>query len=267
LVEFWEWYRRAGAALFQLGVLFPRNDASGKLFAVPGSLWGLAFLAVAALMRWASAYFFFQLLAPLALVPWVAGLTLFSGGWRAMRWAWPAIVFLLFMVPMPGFIHGISAQQLQSIGTKASVYTIQTLGIPAVAQENLIQLESGPLNVAEVCSGLRMLMLFFAVCVGAAFILQCELWEKIVIVLSAPPIAIFANVVRLTVTALASHLQWGEWFFELAHNWAGYLMMVLGILVLWGEISLLKRLILEPASKGPLSLGRPVVPGVRNPNS
>ncbi|MBN2474013.1 MAG: exosortase/archaeosortase family protein [Pirellulales bacterium] len=255
-----------GAALLQLAPLFLEGE-TGEPFSAPGSMWGLAFLGFAAFCRAVSEYFFFQLLAPFALVPWVAGLTLFIGGWRAMRWAWPAIVFLLFMVPLPGFLSGMSAQTLQKIGTKTTVFTIQTLGLSAVAQGNVIQLENRQLNVVEACSGLRMLMLFIAVCVGTAFVLKCPLWERIVIALSAAPIAIFANVVRLTITALLYHLDWGELADHLIHKGAGLFMMPLAFLVLWGELSLLKLLFLEPASERPLTLGRTLAADFRNRQS
>jgi len=267
-----------GAALFQLIVLFQQSDTDNGsftglstgsftesfsgIFSVSGCLWGLAFLAVAALMRWTAAFLFLNLLIPLALVPWLFGVTMFVGGWRAMRWAWPAVLFLVFMVPLPGMVSGLSAQTLQLIGTKTSVFAIQTLGIPAVAQGNVIHLETKPLNVAEACSGLRMLMLFFAVCVGAALVLRCPLWEKVVIVLSAAPIAVFANVVRLTITALLYHMDMGDLADHLFHDGAGFLMMPLAMLLLWGEMSLLRKILLDPVSQVPLPLGGPLGPGV-----
>ena len=65
---------------------------------------------------------------------------LFVGGWQGLRWAWPAILFLFFMMPLPGDVQGMASQQLQTLATRISVFVIQTLGIPAVAQGNVIQL-------------------------------------------------------------------------------------------------------------------------------
>ena len=36
-----------------------------------------------------------------SLFPFLIGMTLAIGGWKALRWAWPSILFLLFMVPPP----------------------------------------------------------------------------------------------------------------------------------------------------------------------
>ena len=98
-----------------------------------GSLWGLLLIAVAGSMRMASSYYYYDLLDPASLVPCLAGLTLFVGGWKALRWAWPSIVFLVFMIPLPGFLATVMGGPLQRLATVASTFMIQTLGISAVA--------------------------------------------------------------------------------------------------------------------------------------
>ena len=178
-----------------------------------------------------------------------------------MKRVWPSLLFLFFMLPLPGFLESMLRQPLQDFGTMTSVFVIQTLGIAAVAQGNVIQLTKGELGVVEACSGLRMLMLFFAICVGAAFMLRCAIWEKVLIVVSAIPIAIFSNVARITITAILYEAarKWptvistetADWVF---HDMAGLLMMPLALLLLWGEMALLSKLLLEPIAKSSLSM-------------
>ena len=43
-------------------------------------------------------------------------LTLVLGGWRALRWAWPSILFLIFMVPLPDFVAAALGGKLQRRG-------------------------------------------------------------------------------------------------------------------------------------------------------
>ena len=53
--------------------------------------------------------------------------------------------------------------------------------------------------------------MFFTLCVGAAFMMRkTPVWERMLIVVSAPPIAVLANVFRITLTAV---------LFEMAHQW------------------------------------------------
>jgi len=168
------------------------------------------------------------------------------------------------MLPLPGPVSDKLSQPLQLLGTRVSVYVIQTLGIAASFKGNIIEMQGGDLEVARACSGLRMLVLFFAICVGVAFVIRRTWWEKIVIVVSAVPIAIIANVARLTVTAILYEMarRWPDVIDahkaeEIIHDWSGYLiMMPLAMLLLWVELTLLSKLFLEPAAKGPLSLGR-----------
>jgi exosortase len=229
--------------------------------------WGLAFFAGWALMRLTSAGLGMERTDEWSILAFAAGVAVFMGGWRALRWAWPSIVFLYFMTPLPGAVQNRFSFLLQAICTKASVYAIQTLGIPAVvrgAEGNVIQLPERQLGVVEACSGIRMLMLFFAICVGAAFVLRCPLWKKAVIVVSAVPIAVFSNVARITFTAVLYHLagllppelatsveQWSDWTF---HKGAGWLMMPLALVLLLALWRLLEKLVVDQVPKGPLAL-------------
>jgi exosortase len=249
--------------LFSLFLLWYRREMIIP-FAGRGSLWGLAFLAVWAIVRWVAVYFNFGSLTEYSMLPFLAGLALFVGGWQALRWAWPAIVFLMFMVPMPGDAQGLISQQLQYVATRISVFVVQTLGIPAMAVGHWIQLTDGrQLNVEDACSGLRMMMMFVAMCAGAAIIVRRPLWEKLFILASAIPIAVLGNVMRIVVTAIGSEIVHRyfttmdpEQTVETIHTWAGYLIeMPAGLLLLWIELTLLSKLLISPLPERPLMLG------------
>jgi len=223
------------------------------------SSWGLALLAVSAAMRWASEYFYYNTLDPLSLLPCAAGLALLWAGWGGLRWAWPSIVFLVFMIPIPGTVAGWMSQPLQRIGTTLSTYLIQTLGIPAVAQGNVIALSAGSIGVVEACSGLRMLMLFIAVCVCAVLVLPLRPIDKIIVLLSAPPIAVVANVFRITVTAVLHDTVSQELADRVFHDLAGLLMMPLALALVLLETILLKHLLIDPSATGPMTVVQPRV--------
>ncbi len=212
---------------------------------VKGIWWGLPLIALAAAMRWASAYYYYELLDPMSLVPCLAGLTLFLGGWRALRWAWPAIVFLVFMVPLPGFIAGTLSHPLQRIGTLASTYVIQTIGLPCTSRGNVIVLATGQVGVVEACNGLRMMMLFVAVSAGAALVIEGGFLRKTVVVLSAIPIAVIANVARITVTSVLHEWVSHDLADKLFHDVAGFFMMPLAVGLLWLELGLISTLTIE----------------------
>lgn len=247
--------------LFALVLLWLRRDMI-RPFTDQGSYWGLAFFALWAVMRWTAIYFNYGSLPEMSLIPFFAGLALFVGGWQGLRWSWPAILFLFFMIPLPGAVQNLASQQLQALATKMSVFTIQTFGIPAYAQGNVIQLSERPLEVARACSGLRMMTLFFAICIGAAFVVRKPLWERLVMIFSAPPIAVISNVARIVATAalceIARHwpnLISAEAADKFMHDTAGLLMMPFGLLLLWFEMFLISKLLLAPPAARPLVVG------------
>jgi exosortase len=203
------------------------------------NLWGLLLMVVAGAMRMISSYYYYDLLDPASLVPCLAGLALFVGGWNAIRWAWPSIVFLVFMVPLPGFLATLMGQPLQRFATIASTWAIQTIGISAVAEGNVIYLSDSSIGVIDACNGLRNMMLFLTVCVGVTFVIRRSLIEKVIIIISSAGIALVANVIRITATAV---LQ--ETFKiqpERVHEWAGLFMMPLAVVLLWFELAYLSH--------------------------
>ena len=198
-----------------------------------GSWWGLVLVAMAAGLRISSPYFFLDLPDPVSIIPCLAGIALFLGGWPVLRWSWPALIFLTFMIPLPGPIAGILSHPLQRIGAIASTFVIQTLGIPSVVRGNIIVLPSTELGVAEACNGLPMMMLFFAVCFAAVFLSHRTRIEKLIILASAIPIAVLANVIRISMTAVFYQLGGIDMGKKLFHDLAGWFMMPLAVILLW----------------------------------
>ncbi|MDY0166375.1 MAG: exosortase/archaeosortase family protein [Thermoguttaceae bacterium] len=237
--------------IFSVVLLWVRRDMV-KPWPQEGSWWGLVFFGLFGAFVLASAYFPYATPRRMSIIPFVAGLALFVGGWRALHWSWPAIVFLVFMVPLPESFSTLLRDPLQRAGTISSVYIIQTLGIPATAQGNVIHLTEGQLGVVEACSGLRMLMLFFAVCIGATFILRQPWWEKVVVVLSAVPIAVAANVFRIAITAVLHELVSTELADQVFHDFAGMMMMPVAIAMLSAELWLISHLVIEMPRTRPI---------------
>jgi exosortase len=215
--------------------------------------WGLAVLGAGAALHLAGGVFGVEALDALALLPSVAGLCLLLGGWGALRWAWPAIAFLGFMLPLPFRAEVALAHPLRRLATVCSTYCLQTLGYPALAEGNIIYIDEVKLGVVEACSGLGMLMTFFALSTAVALMLERRLADKLVIVASAVVIAVIANVTRITATG-AVHCTWGPGAGQFLHDWAGWLMMPLALGLLWLELQFLDRLFVTAAAAAPLPI-------------
>ena len=146
------------------------------------------------------------------------------------------------MVPLPGFLANLMGGPLQRLATVASTFLIQTIGISAVAEGNVISLADSQIGVAEACNGLRNMMLFLTVCVGFVFISRRSATEKVIIVLSSAVIALLANVVRIAITAILHQTVSHQAATTLYHDLAGWFMMPLAVVFLWLELAYLNRI-------------------------
>src|SRR5205823_11142714 len=93
--------------------------------------WDLPVLAGAMALRLIAAGSDIGALDAFSLVPALAGVVLMAGGATLLRWAWPAIAFLGFMLPLPFTIEAALAQPLRRVATVVSTYVLQTVGCPA----------------------------------------------------------------------------------------------------------------------------------------
>ena len=97
-------------------------------------------------------------------------------------------------------MHG----KLQRLASICSTFVLQTLGVSAFRQGNLISIPGLRASAEDcrACSGLRMLTIFCALAVAMVFLIERPWWDKFVILLSAIPIALAVNIIRITVTGL-----------------------------------------------------------------
>jgi exosortase len=224
--------------------------------------WGVALLLAGAAVRLTGVYFYLDWLDAASLLPTLAGLCLLGGGWPALRWAWPAVVFLCFMLPLPYQAEMLLAHPLRRLATRASTFALQTLGLPALAQGNVVVIDDLKIGVVEACSGLGMLMTFFALSTAVALAIRRPFFDRAVVFLSAVPIGLLMNVLRITVTAVLFRTAGPAVAGAVFHDLAGWVMMPLALAVLWLELRLLARLFVEPERTGPvpLRLGVPDAP-------
>jgi exosortase len=242
---------------FSLFLLWHRRQYLAGVDWTP-NWWGLAFIGAAVLLRLADGFYYVRWFDTLSLIPCLAGLCVLLGGWTALRWAWPAIAFLFFMLPLPYSVETAGAYRLRLIATSTSTFALQTLGLPAIADGTDIFINEHSLQIAPACSGMGMLLIFFALSTAIVLIIKRPWMDKLIVLFSAIPIAILANIVRITMTALlfevAAFLE-NEWLRAKAdvlfHDGAGYLMMLVALVLLLIELKILDRLFIPvepPAS-------------------
>ena len=258
VVAYWDMFALTSAAwseglyshgwivpLFALGLLWLRWEPFGPVPAHERWI-GLLLLAIGLAARLFAAEYAFNPVDRLSFLPAIFGAFMLVGGMHVIRWAWPALAFLIFMFPLPTALEVSVLGRLQRLASISSTFVLQTLGVAATRTGNLIRIPGmeQPLTIADACSGLRMATIFGALAVAMVFLIERPWWDKFMILLSAIPIALLVNIIRITVTGLLYMLVGQDNHFaqKLGHDWAGYFMMPLALGFLWLELQILERL-------------------------
>jgi exosortase len=213
------------------------------------TLWGAAVLLVAVAMRAYGTYKHRVWLDSVSLLPALAALTMLFGGWSALRWAWPSILFLFFMIPLPFSVANSMSGPLQLLATECSTFLLQTFGLPALAEGTTIRINDATIGIVEACSGLKMLVVFFALSTGMVMVIKAPLPDKLFVVASSIPIALAANIIRITITGVMHELVNGEAANVFFHDVAGWFMMPLALGMMWVELKVLEKLFV-PVARG-----------------
>jgi len=229
--------------IFALGLLWVRFQPFRPVPAV--ERWaGLGILVLGLSLRLAGIYMTMMPIDRYSFLISIFGLFMMVGGWHTIRWAGPALGFLFFMFPLPSVLEQNVLWRLQTLASVGSTFILQTMGVAAFREGNLIRVPGANLNIADACSGLRMLTIFGALAVAMVFLVERPWWDKFIILLSAVPIALIVNIIRITLTGLL-YMAAGpdnEFARKLGHDWAGFFMMPLALGFLWIELQILERL-------------------------
>lgn len=174
-----------------------------------------------------------------SLIIVLLGLVLFLLGWEFLRRLFLPLAYLIFMVPLPAIVWNKIAFPMQLFSSFLTEQVISLIGIPVFREGNVMHLAETTLEVVAACSGLRSLVTMFAL--SGALVLASSLptQKKWILFFSAAPIAIFANITRLTATALLASKYGSEVAQGFLHEFSGVVVFLLGLGLLIGMNKLL----------------------------
>lgn len=169
------------------------------------------------------------------------GMVLFLYGFKRIRLLCFPVLYLTLAVKVSDRIWEQIAWKLQILAAQSSTLALNFIGafvdLDAQVTGSTIKLSfmrdgiwvNEALNVAEACSGLRMLAAFVALGVAVAFLADRQGWQRIIMVTLTIPIAVMVNVGRVTVLGLF-HLIDKEWVAGDVHTFVGMLMLIPALL-------------------------------------
>jgi len=199
-----------------------------------------------------------HMLQGFSIILTIFGLVLLLLGPAAMRYLFIPIGFLAFGITVSDMIMIRLTAPLQVVASQGAYVVLNVIGALAgfscdVSGVTLNLITGGgkqiPLNVAEACSGMRMLIAFFALAAATA-VFGCRFWwQRVTLVLMAAPVAIIINIGRVAVLGLIAlgnqNLATGQ-----AHTLIGTILLVPGLMLFMLVVWVLNKIVPEaPLSK------------------
>ncbi len=177
------------------------------------------------------------------------GLVLLFFGFRPMTLLWfPLLYMCIFGQTVSEKLMLYVTHPMQDLTARGSWVVLNLVGVDTDRTGNILTVwdngDPKPLNIAEACSGMRMLMAFMALGVAMAFTGLKRFWQQATLVLLGIPTAIFVNVLRVVTLAVLSlfdsNFAAGDF-----HTFVGLLWLVPAFLMYLGLQWLLRQLVVE----------------------
>ncbi|MBS0189616.1 MAG: exosortase/archaeosortase family protein [Phycisphaerales bacterium] len=192
-----------------------------------------------------------HMLQGMSIVLTIAGLALLLCGTRMFRLIFLPITYLLFAITISEMIMIKITFQLQLIASQGAGFLLALIGplldmTVEVDGNTLYVTPKGgtamPLNVAEACSGMRMVVAFVALAGAVALISARHWWQRVAVLVLALPVAILMNVVRVAILGIATKYS-GELAKGDAHMMIGTVLLVPGLMLFLGIVWALSKVV------------------------
>lgn len=165
-----------------------------------------------------------------AVVPMMAGFVLMCGGTALFRALLFPLFFLIFSVPLPGFIVDPVSQFLKLHVTQVTTELLWAFGYPISHTGVIISIGPYQLLVADACAGMRTLFMLEAM--GIFYINMVKyssLLRNVVLALLIVPISFASNCIRVIVLALLTYHFGDEVGQGFLHGFAGIVLFVVAL--------------------------------------
>jgi exosortase D (VPLPA-CTERM-specific) len=221
-------------------LLFSRREAISQSIGAPSWI-GVILILVSAAMLVIGELGAIYILAQTGFIVSLLGIALVIGGFSLLRVVFIPIAFLIFAIPLPYFVDSELSWRLQLISSQLGVWFIRLMDIPVYLEGNVIDLGPYKLQVVEACSGLRYLYPLLSLSFLAAYFFKAPLWQRTLVFVSAIPITIIMNSVRIGLVGMVVDRFGPQEADGWLHFFEGWIIFLACALILALEIEILAR--------------------------
>ncbi|OZA13705.1 MAG: exosortase B [Hydrogenophilales bacterium 17-62-8] len=167
-------------------------------------------------------------------IPVILGALLITLGKKSARALWFALFFLLFMIPLPGFVVDAATGPLKQYISVIAEQILYAAGYPIGRSGVTLTIGPYQLLVADACSGLHSMFSLSAMGLLYLYLMQHTSTARNLIIMAAIlPIAFAANIVRVMVLILVTYHMGDEAGQGFLHGFAGIMLFIIGLLFLF----------------------------------
>jgi len=168
----------------------------------------------------------------ISLLLLISGMVVFFAGWEYLLAMSFPLAFLILMVPS-STIFSQATFLLQILASKTATFFLTLAGVSVVREGNILLLSGARMQVAEACSGIQSLFSLVTLAIVYGYLVERKIGMRVLLALSAVPISILANALRIAATGFI--LQ--HWGIERAqgtfHILSGWLIFMSSLAVLF----------------------------------
>ncbi|MHB1937788.1 MAG: exosortase B [Acidobacteriaceae bacterium] len=175
-----------------------------------------------------------QLLEVGSQIPVLLGLLLIMQGRRTAIAFWFPLFFLLFIIPLPGFVVAAATTPLKSHVSQVAENILYFFHYPIARNGVVLTIGSYQLLIANACSGLGAVFSLTALGLLYIYVVGNTSWlRNAILIASILPIAFIANTVRVVVLALITYYWGPEAIAGFLHPLAGVVLFNVAVLLMF----------------------------------
>jgi exosortase len=175
----------------------------------------------------------FRFIEEISFIVSLAGLVILVFGKDVFRIIAFPIFFLLFMVPLPAALPLILALPLQLYAATASNIILQFIGVPIYQDGVNLYIPNFNFIVERSCNGLNSSISLLMVSILFVHLLPCRKSKKILLVLLSVPIALSANIIRITMIVIIAFILNPEEAMFFFHELSSPLLFIIELCILF----------------------------------
>jgi exosortase len=221
LQRFWtdpstaDWHHGMIVPLISVGLILHRAKELEKVMIQPSG-WGVLGVVAALALFWVGYKIDITIVGFLSLQMMIGGLILWLFGWEMMKAVAFPYAFLMFAYPFY-FLDTIVAFPLRGLMCQMSQFFLNLVGVDTLRvgtalvsapdyAKGLAQGQRFALDVATPCSGIRSLFALMMVSALYAHLTLQRGWQKWVLFLLSPALAVLGNFARMVMLTLGTIL-------------------------------------------------------------